>query len=318
MRAITTVQDVVSSCEADFTKVAVASGNVVKWAQEEQYVSQVMQKNDDLQKLLNSQSGVNSIRNAIINVANVGLTLQPAAKLAYLVVRGGLAVLDISFRGFVKIAVDSGSILAAKAEVVRRNDQFTYNGPYDAPAHVFNPFATDAERGEIVGVYVLAKLAAGGVMVETMNKEAIDKVKGVSKAQNGPWAKWYEEMAKKTCLKRASKSWPPTERLSTAVAVSDEHEGLTDADLADAPRRRTDAADIAEAAMQVEDSPERQALIARLEDIVTTRGIREYARVWKDELTKDQRKLVGGDEHTRIKSLADVTDVEATAVGGAA
>ncbi|EPS8032343.1 hypothetical protein ACVHWV_004580, partial [Escherichia coli] len=67
------------------------------WAKESQFAIQQFQKNDFLAKT--AQANLPSAQNAIINVAAIGITLNPSSKLAYLVPRGGAVCLDISYMG---------------------------------------------------------------------------------------------------------------------------------------------------------------------------------------------------------------------------
>lgn len=210
----------IASAERKFNEIAVADGNIVNYQREAMFAMQAVGASDYLQKCTGD-----SIRNAVINVASVGLSLSPALKLAYLVPRKGRACLDISYIGLVKIATDSGSVLAVKAELVRANDSFEYVDAFTMPRHHFDPFASVEDRGEVIGVYVVAKLANGMTQIETISRQEINKIRDVSKAKEGPWIEWFEEMAKKSGIKRASKLWPRTERLSKAVQLLDEHQG---------------------------------------------------------------------------------------------
>jgi recombination protein RecT len=313
MNSLTTWQGVVASVESDFTRIAVAGGNAVTFAKESQYALQIIMGSDYLQKC-----STDTIRNAIINVAAAGLTLNPAMKLAYLIPRKGKCVLDISYLGLLKIATDSGSILAAKAEIVRANDRYVPKGPFEAPIHQYSPFDKDADRGEIIGVYVVAKLAAGGVMVDTMNKEEIDKVRAVSEARNGPWANWYGEMAKKTAIKRASKSWPRTERLSQAEAILNEHEGFGEIDITpddDAPAisrakpPRQNATAIATAALAAPDSEEKASFLQELEAKVRAQGTAFYEPAYR-AMSRQQRQWLGKEGHEAMWALACDIDTQ--------
>ena len=203
--------------------------SLVSWEQESGYVGQILRANPYLQKC-----DPRSIQDAIINVAAIGTSLNPAMKLAYLVPRGGKCVLDISYMGLIKIATDTGSIMWAKADVVYEADDFKYLGPADKPAHVCDPFRKD--RGEAVGAYCVAKTAQGDFLTEVMSKADLDLVRERSMAfmsskPSGPWVDWWSEMAKKTVIKRASKTWPKTEttiRLDKAIHVLNQHEGMVD------------------------------------------------------------------------------------------
>lgn len=210
----------IASAEPKFNEIATIDGNLVTYQREAMFALQAVSGSEHLQKC-----SPDSLRHAVINVASVGLTLSPAHKLAYLVPRDGKACLDISYIGLVKIATDSGSVAAAHATIVRKNDGFEYFDAFTHPAHKFDPFATAEDRGEVIGVYAVAKLGNGITQIETLSLQEIEKIKAKSKAKTGPWTEWFEEMAKKSVIKRASKMWPRTERLSKAVQILDEHQG---------------------------------------------------------------------------------------------
>jgi len=84
----------------------------------------------------------------------------------------------------------------------------------------------------MVGVYCIAKTKEGDYLCEMMDKPQIEKVRESSPAKDsayGPWKNYPEEMWKKVCIKRASKTWPKTdktERLSSAVEILNQHEGI--------------------------------------------------------------------------------------------
>lgn len=212
----------IMGAERKFTEIAAAEGNLVTYQKEAMFAMQTLQNSDYLQK-----SDPLSIRDAVINVASIGLSLNPALAFAYLVPRDGKCCLDISYKGMVKIATDTGSIQWAKAELVRQDDNFEYNGFGEMPGHKYNPFKQD--RGDVIGAYCVAKLHDGSVMVEVMDRAELNKVKESSKASSAkaPWNAWPTEMMKKTIIKRAYKSWPKTSpRMDEAIHVVNEHEGL--------------------------------------------------------------------------------------------
>ncbi len=196
------------------------------------FAKQQLVKNDFT--VSTAQNNPNSLRSAILNVAAIGISLNPATAHAYLVPRTGAICLDISYRGLVKLATDAGAIKWAKAELVYEGDTFLWKGPTELPTHEFDPF--DPERMDIKkplerlrGGYCIAKLTTGDYMIDRMTAAEILKVAQTSKASNGPWKTWPEEMAKKTLVKRACKSWPQSNgrsRVDEAVAILNEHEGL--------------------------------------------------------------------------------------------
>ena len=184
----------------------------VKWSKESQFAIQAFQKNDFLAKV--ATSNPTSAQNAIINVAAIGITLNPASKLAYLVPRDGGVCLDISYMGLLHIAQQSGSILWGQCKLVHANDTYESNGLDKAPTHKYQAFG---DRGAIVGGYCTVKTPDGDYLTEEMSLADINKVAATSKAKKGPWQTFWEEMARKTIVKRASKYWPKVERLDRAI-----------------------------------------------------------------------------------------------------
>jgi recombination protein RecT len=167
-----------------------------------------------------------SVVDAVTNIAAIGISLNPAKKQAYLVPRGGKICLDISYMGLLDLAIDSGSIMWGRSEVVYSNDRFTLNGFDKEPEHGYEPF--DTNRGEMVGVYVVVKTAIGDYLTTTMPVSEVDAIKQRSesgKKGSGPWKTDYNEMAKKTVIKRAYKMWPKTERLAQAIHMLNTESG---------------------------------------------------------------------------------------------
>jgi recombination protein RecT len=170
-----------------------------------------------------------SVYDAVVNVAAMGVSLNPAKKQAYLVPRDGKICLDISYMGLMDLAQETGSVKWAQAMLVYETDKFELNGLDKAPTHVMNPFST--ARGAIVGVYVTVKLSTGDYLTHTMtlaDAYAIrDRSMSWSKTKKGPWLTDEGEMIKKTCVKQAYKYWPKTEQLENAINYLNENgEGL--------------------------------------------------------------------------------------------
>ncbi|MDT4321864.1 RecT family recombinase [Klebsiella aerogenes] len=193
----------------------------VTWAKESQFAIQYFQKNDFLAKT--ALSNPTSAQNAIINVAAIGITLNPASKLAYLVPRDGMVCLDISYMGLLHLAQATGSIKWGQCKLVYSNDTYVSNGLDTAPTHKYNAFG---ERGDVVGGYCTVKTSDGDYLTEEMSLAEIRTVEATSKAKNGPWKTFWEEMARKTIVKRASKYWPKAQRLDTAIHLLNEDEGV--------------------------------------------------------------------------------------------
>lgn len=201
------------------------SDQSITWQKEQQFAIQAFQKNDYLAKV--AMANPSSAQNAIINVAAIGITLNPAAKLAYLVPRDGGVHLDISYMGLLHLAQVSGAIQWGQCKLVHASDTYESNGLDSAPTHKYNAFG---DRGSVVGGYCTVKTAQGDYLTEEMSLAEIKQVETSSKAKNGPWKNWWDEMARKTIVKRASKYWPRVERLDMAVhhLNTDGGEGFVD------------------------------------------------------------------------------------------
>jgi recombination protein RecT len=197
------------------------------------FAVQAIEKNQYLAGI--AAKNPNSLRNAILNIAAVGISLNPAEAHAYLVPRDGQVCLDLSYRGLIKLATDSGSIQLAKPELVCACDEeFVWHDPFTMPTHKFNPFDTERGPGRIwatlSGGYVIAKLNDGTVLLDRMAAEEIAAVKAASPSSSkagSPWQKWPLEMIKKTLIKRAAKSWPQSQRLDEAIHIDNETSGIT-------------------------------------------------------------------------------------------
>jgi recombination protein RecT len=228
MSNIIPYQQTITEASQKFIEIVNKADTGVIFEVESMFALQSLTKNEFLAKTANSN--LSSLRNAIINVASIGLTLNPATQYAYLVPRDGGVCLDISYKGLIKLATDTGSMLWVRAELVYKNDTFRSRGPAMAPEHEFDAFG---ERGEFVGVYCIAKTIEGDILSEIMTAKEVYQVRDTSmawvKQKKGPWKDWFGEMAKKSIIKRASKTWPRSDkndRLAQAVQVINEHEGI--------------------------------------------------------------------------------------------
>lgn len=216
-------EDAIRSARERFEQNA----DLVSYDKESIFAMQALMKTDFAMNVANKNP--TSVKLAMINVASTGLTLNPAHGYAYLVPRDNAIHLDISYKGLIKIATDTGSIRWARAELVYSEDAFVYHGPSREPEHHAQPFK---DRGEVVGAYCIAKTSDGDVLTEIMPVDELEKIRGKSSAyaknKSGPWAEWFSEMARKAVIKRASKTWPKTdraERLMDAVEIANASEG---------------------------------------------------------------------------------------------
>lgn len=224
--AVTTIVNEIYAARDSF--VSVLTDRTLNFEREAEFAIQTITGNDFAMKM--AMQNKQSVFNAVTNIAAIGISLNPAKRQAYLVPRDGKICLDISYMGLMDLAMATGSIKWAQAEIVYQQDSFALNGFDKPPTHTYNPFAKD--RGDVVGVYVVVKTADGDYLTTCMSREDIDGImnrsQSVKPGKSSPWKTDYNEMAKKTVVKRAYKYWPKTDRLDKAIhhLNTDSGEGL--------------------------------------------------------------------------------------------
>jgi recombination protein RecT len=172
-----------------------------------------------------------SIRNAIVNVALVGVTLNPALKQAFLIPRKNNGkvecCLDLSARGLCQVARESKAVLDINPVAVYEGDEFYYElGLNPVLRHI--PKMT-GEKKTVVAAYSVAVLQGGVKTFVVIDKEKIERARKISQAPNSPmWKDHYDEGAKKTVVKLQYKYLPQNERISQAIEVLNHHEGVAE------------------------------------------------------------------------------------------
>lgn len=111
-------------------------------------------------------------------------------------------------QGLVKKLYESGEVTYIDAACVFQADRFVWRRGDEVKLEHEPSLADDP--GPIVAAYAVVKLKSGEVKREVMPKRDIEAVRSVSKAQSdsSPWAKWPDQMAIKSVLKRIHKQLP--------------------------------------------------------------------------------------------------------------
>lgn len=126
-------------------------------------------------------------------------------------------------KGLIKLARNSGDISNLVAQIVCKNDTFNIDlASGERPTH---NIPLDKPRGDFIAAYAIATFKDGSFQTEFMTKSEIDKIKSISKgvkknkdgSEYGIWVDWYEEMARKTVLKRLVKYLSLSPELNRAV-----------------------------------------------------------------------------------------------------
>ncbi|MBI4852579.1 MAG: recombinase RecT [Acidobacteria bacterium] len=147
-----------------------------------------------------------SIALAAYDAATLGLPVNKLG-LAWLVPFGNEAKLQIGYRGYIQLVIESGYVLDVNAECVYENDRFKYT--LGSNPNIEHEPAIKGQRGNFIAVYAIARLLNGISKHVVMSKEQVDHIRSKSRsASNGPWMTDYDEMSKKTVIKRLCKLLP--------------------------------------------------------------------------------------------------------------
>lgn len=115
---------------------------------------------------------------------------------------------QLGYKGMLDLAYRSGQVSTIQVHTVHEHDKFEYAlGLEPKLEHV----PAKADRGESTHYYAVVRMKDGGYCFAVMSKEdVIEHAKKYSKAYAGysPWKTAFDEMAKKTVLKRALKYAP--------------------------------------------------------------------------------------------------------------
>ena len=167
-----------------------------------------------------------SFLGAMMTSAQLGLEVNTPLGQAYVLPYQNKGVLEAQFqlgyKGLIDLAYRSGEVEVIQAHVVYENDDFECEYGLE-PKLTHKP--ADSNRGEPIKVYAVFKTKSGGFGFEVMSMEDVRKhAAKYSKAYNSSYSPWktnFEEMAKKTVLKRVLK-YAPLKSDFVKAAVQDE------------------------------------------------------------------------------------------------
>lgn len=247
---------------------------------------------------------------SVLRAAQMGL--EPDGIDGYLLPYGTQAQFLPSYRGLVKLARQSGEIATVVARVVHEGDRFDWSlGTNEKIDHV--PALADADDDtppRLIYVYAVATFKGGDKQFEVMSRAQVDAVRSRSRAKDsGPWVTDYEEMAKKTVVRRLSKLLPLSTQLQRVLAEEeaiDRGAPLMDVDLklevADEPKpSRLEALTKAKAPQPVQDAVEVAPPAAARHDGPDTNALRARALMGEQDAI-DELQSMG----VEVGALADI------------
>lgn len=168
---------------------------------------------------------VSTLLGCVVEASRLGLEIGGSLGHAYLVPfkdKGQpTCQMMLGYRGFVELMRRGGKISTIRAVVVHEKDEFSVTEGIDFTI-VHKPCLAD-DPGPMTHVYAVAKFAGtGDYQAVWMTKAAVDKIRARSRAgASGPWVTDYEEMAKKTAVRRLAKLSPLTVEAMEAIDADD-------------------------------------------------------------------------------------------------
>lgn len=150
---------------------------------------------------------------ALMSAAQLGLEPNTSLGQAYLIPYNNKGTLEcqfqLGFKGMIDLVYRNDKVQTIQAHCVYENDEFNYELGLN-PQLKHKPAIQN--RGNLLLVYALFKLDNGGYGFEVMSKEDIEiHAERYSKAyssQYSPWKLYFEDMAKKTVIKKVLKYAP--------------------------------------------------------------------------------------------------------------
>lgn len=156
-----------------------------------------------------------SLLNSCLRCAQDGLL--PDGREAAFVMFKNQAVYMPMVTGVLKRIRNAGRLKTIYSQIIYENDDFDFFTDEHGEHVTYKPKLFDESRGKIKGIFAVANFD-GGVFVEVMSLKEIEKVRKVSRSSNnGPWRDWWEEMAKKTVIRRLAKRLPLSSEAQSVV-----------------------------------------------------------------------------------------------------
>ena len=180
-----------------------------------------------------------SLINAIIQASELGLEPNTPLGHAYLIpfynknTGRKEAQLMPGYRGLIALARRSGQVQGIYAELVYEHDYFEITYGLDKNL-IHRPDLNREDRGELIGVYAVAKFKDGYTDFEYMNAAEVEKIRKRSQAPDKIWVTDRGEMWRKTPIRRLAKRLPLSiedATLQKAIEIDSFHDAGFDADI---------------------------------------------------------------------------------------
>lgn len=184
--------------------------------------------NDTLLKFCKEHSdGIVQVKAGMMRGAYLGLDFLNRE--AYLIPYGSKLDYQTSYLGEIKLR-KKYSVRPIKdiyAKVVRKGDEYEEVVIEGKQTVNFKPLPFN--NAEIIGAFAVCQFEDGGILIDSMSKDEIENTRKSSKAKSSPvWSSFYEQMAKKTVLRRLCKSIDMDLSTEQRTTLDEEMQLITD------------------------------------------------------------------------------------------
>lgn len=190
----------------------------------------------ELMACFNTAQGKMSVLVAAMQSAALGLEPNTPAEEAWLLPSNNKgadgknrmeARLHIGYKGYLKLARESGEISKIVARCVREGDHFEYE--YGINERLVHRPAPSGERGDLLYVYAIAWYTSGAApQFDVLDRDAVHARRAMSqsyKSKSGrpysPWTTNTESMWEKSGIRKLAHMLPRTPKLNAAMAADE-------------------------------------------------------------------------------------------------
>jgi recombination protein RecT len=167
-----------------------------------------------------------SVFAAVIQASQLGLRPGLMAE-CFLIPYKDQCTLQIGYQGLLELVRRSGFVESIGAYLVHANDEYEVHFGTD-PGVTHKP-CLEGDPGPLMFGYAVAKIKGGGTHVEVMTMRDIERIRDRSQNvimarrydKQTPWDTDFEEMARKTLMRRICKYLPKSPDIALAVTLDD-------------------------------------------------------------------------------------------------
>jgi recombination protein RecT len=127
---------------------------------------------------------------------------------------------QVGYRGLEELIMRSGHVSNIQSRVVYANEPFRIVYGTE-PSIEHEPILDGSERGKVRGFYAVATMRDRSKVIDYMTVDQVNAIRERSPSKSGPWSTDYEEMGRKTIIRRLAKSLPMSVEVQAAIGADD-------------------------------------------------------------------------------------------------